>query len=211
LRLHRSRTGRLLAPLWLTAERRQAFDRISGEIVVHDLSKGIPAASGTVDAVYHSHVLEHIDRDRVPGFLAEVHRVLRPRGVHRICVPNFERYVRDYLASLEYGRANHDETLVPLIAQSVQREAYGTSLQSPLRRRIENLLLGDARKRGQTHQWAYDPLNLRQILESAGYVDFEIVTPTASRIHGWSTTGLDTDADGTVHKPGSIWAEAVKP
>ena len=179
--------------------------------MLHDLSKGIPAASDTVDAVYHSHVLEHIDRNHVPAFLAEIHRVLRPGGIHRICVPNFERHVREYLASLEEERPIHDETLVPLIAQSVQREAYGTSLQAPLRRRLENLLLGDARRRGQTHQWAYDSLNLRQIVEAAGYIDFEIVTPTDSRIHGWSTMGLDTDAEGTIYKPGSIWAEAVKP
>lgn len=69
------------------------------QVVVHDLKKGIPAPAASVDAVYHSHVLEHIDRDAVPGFFADIARVLRPGGVHRIVVPDLERYAHEYLDS----------------------------------------------------------------------------------------------------------------
>ena len=82
---------------------------------MHDLKKGIPAADDSADAVYHSHVLEHVDREAVPGFMAEALRVLKPGGVHRIVVPDFERHVRDYLSSLDSGAPNHDESLVPLL------------------------------------------------------------------------------------------------
>src|ERR1700761_5516850 len=87
LRLRRSPTGRRLARLWLRGYRTTAFNGLAEDIVVHDLRRGIPAADATVDAVYHSHLLEHIDRDRVDGFLREVHRVLKPGGIHRIVVP----------------------------------------------------------------------------------------------------------------------------
>jgi SAM-dependent methyltransferase len=201
----------VLAPLWLRGHRGEAFRQIKGDVVVHDLRKGIPVDSGSVDAVYHSHVLEHIDREDIPAFMAEIHRVLKPGGIHRMAVPNFGRDARDYLESLEQERPNHDDMLIPLLAQSVQREAHGTSLQSPLRRRVENLVLGDARRRGQTHQWAYDRVNLHQILEANGFVDFEVVEPNQSKIPGWVETGLEVDPDGTIYKPGSLWVEARKP
>jgi SAM-dependent methyltransferase len=195
----------------LRGYRLEKFRGINGEIVVHDLRQGIPAQDESADAVYHSHVLEHIDREYVPGLLAEIFRVLRPGGVHRIVVPHFERQVREYLASLDAERPDHDERVRALMGQSVQREACGSQLQSPMRRRIENLLLGDARRRGHTHQWAWDRVNLRLALEEAGFAEVEEVGPTKSRIDEWVAMGLDTDSDGTVDKPGSLWVEAIRP
>jgi predicted SAM-dependent methyltransferase len=211
LRLQRSRIGRAFADLWLRSYRREHFNSIAGAIVVHDLRKGIPAADDSADAVYHSHVLEHVDRAEVPGFMAEVLRVLKPRGLHRIVVPNFERHVRDYLASLDSGAPNHDDTFVPLLEWSVLREARGTQAQPPFRRRVENLVLGDARKRGQTHQWGYDRLNLAQVLEANGFVDVQQVDVNVSAIPGWVEIGLDIEPDGSPHKRGSLYMEARKP
>ena len=105
------------------------------DVLVHDLKKGIPAPDGSVDAVYHSHLLEHVDRDAVPAFLAEIWRVLRPGGVHRVVVPDLERYAGDYLDSLERGlgdpqaRGWHDAKVSQMILQMVRREAWGTSKQ----------------------------------------------------------------------------------
>ncbi len=211
LRLRSSPVGRIAARVLVRGYRREAFDSLCGELVVHDLRKGIPAETGSVDAVYHSHALEHIDREAVPAFFAEILRVLVPGGIHRIVVPDFELGVRDYLASLERGDSAHDEALVPLLAQSVQREAFGTSLQGPVRRRIENLILGDARKRGQTHQWMYDRLNLAQALGASGFVDMTQHQAHTSAIPRWDETGLDLLPDGSPYKPGSLYMEARKP
>jgi SAM-dependent methyltransferase len=211
LRVHQSRLGRKLAPLVLRGTRLEAFRALDSEIVVHDLRKGIPVNSESVDAVYHSHVLEHIDGKDVSAFFAEVHRVLRPGGVHRVVVPDLEAHVQMYLASLDEVRTDHDEAIYGLIGQSVRREAGGTSQQRPLRRRIENLVLGDARKRGETHQWAWDHLNLRQALERAGFRDFRTLSATDSQIPDWAMIGLDVNCDGTPYKSDSLWAEAIKP
>ena len=119
--------------------------------------------------------------------------------------------MRRYLESLEAESVDHDESLVPLLAQSVQREAYGTSLQRPLRRKVENLLLGDARKRGQTHQWMYDRLNLQQALEAAGFERVVRHRFDTSAIPGWNEIGLDALPDGSAYKPGSLYVEAQKP
>ena len=152
------------------AERTERLRSIGENIVVHDLSKGIPAADSSVDAVYHSHMLEHLDREVAEGFMREVRRVLRPGGIQRISVPDLEGYVRAYLTDLESdnGGADHDSYVAPILEQSVRREAHGTSLQSKPRRIAENLIMGDARRRGETHQWMYDHRNLTELLERDG-------------------------------------------
>lgn len=208
--------ARRLAPLALSAERRSRFLSLDDNLVVHDLRKGIPGEFTEVDAVYHSHVLEHLDREAVPGFFAEIHRVLRSGGVHRIVVPDLERYAREYLSSLEEavgdpGRgSSHDAMVSQMILQMVRREAHGTSQQrSSIQRWLENRILGDARKRGETHMWMWDRINLKSALEQAGFRDVQVVDFETSRIADWNDLGLDRGPDGLEYKPESLYVEAL--
>ncbi|MFZ1987930.1 MAG: methyltransferase domain-containing protein [Minisyncoccia bacterium] len=50
----------------------------------------------SVDMVYGSHVAEHIPRGRLLGALREWNRVLKPGGVLRLGVPNFDSLVEIY-------------------------------------------------------------------------------------------------------------------
>lgn len=50
----------------------------------------------TVDLIYASHVMEYFDRVQVMAVLAEWRRVLRPEGVLRLAVPDFEAMVQVY-------------------------------------------------------------------------------------------------------------------
>jgi SAM-dependent methyltransferase len=217
VRLKSSRLGRRVAPLVLNPGQKAAFAAMRGELRGHDLRTGIPYPDSSVDAVYHSHVLEHIDRVHVPGFLAEVLRVLKPGGVHRVVVPDLERQAREYVASLDASLADpaaaegHEATVHTMIEQMVRREAYFTSTRPPLRRRLENLLLGDARKRGETHQWMWDRVSLPRELERAGFADPQVVDNRTSRIPDWRGYRLDEDAEGREYKTDSIYVEAVKP
>lgn len=215
-RIKRNPLARLAAPVLFNGIRLEQFRGLADNVVVHDLRKGIPLDNGAADAVYHSHVLEHIDRHAVPAFFAEIARVLRPGGVHRVVVPDLERYARGYIASLEAGLIDsvasklHDGSVSQMLLQMVRREAHGTSTQPPLRRRIENLLLGDARKRGETHMWMWDRVNLRQALEDAGFSDIRIVDWRTSRILGWENFALDQDRAGGEYKPESLYVEALR-
>jgi SAM-dependent methyltransferase len=217
LRMKRNPVARRVAPLVLSGVRREQFLALDDNFVIHDLRKGIPAEDSTVDAVYHSHVLEHLDRDAVPGFFAEIRRVLRPGGVHRVVVPDLERYAREYLSSLEKGaedpaqRRAHDATVSQMILQMVRRDASGTSRQSsPLQRWAENLFLGDARKRGETHMWMWDRVNLTCALEEAGFRDAQILDFQTSRIPEWNDLGLDRRTDGSEYKPESLYVETLR-
>jgi len=51
----------------------------------------LPAfADESVELIYNCHVLEHFHRQRVPAVLREWRRVLKPGGLLRIAVPDFE-------------------------------------------------------------------------------------------------------------------------
>jgi SAM-dependent methyltransferase len=192
----------------LAGNRAEKIRALPQSIVVHDLRKGIPTGDATVDVVYHSHVLEHIDREVAPSFMAEIHRVLKRGGVQRVVVPDFEQLGRRYVES--FGDEAHETRVADMIEQIVRREAAGTASQRPLRRRIENALLGDARKRGETHQWMYDRLTLAALLERSGFTATSVVDHATSGIPGWNDLGLDAEPDGQPYKPGSLYMEAEK-
>jgi SAM-dependent methyltransferase len=202
-----------LAPLVFRGDRLTEYRKLADNIIVHDLSRGIPYPDQSVDAVYHSHFLEHIDRHQVAGFLLEVRRVLKRGGIQRVVVPDLERVARQYLDDLDSCRngrsADHDKTVCMLIYQMVQKEASGTTKQPPVRRWLETKLLGDARKRGQTHQWMYDEGNLTEVLQEAGFGRVRIMPYNESAIPDWNDLGLDLDDCSRQYKPESIYVEAI--
>jgi predicted SAM-dependent methyltransferase len=50
-----------------------------------------PVATGTVDAIWSSHNLEHLERHEVPTALSEFMRVLRPGGHMLLTTPDLQR------------------------------------------------------------------------------------------------------------------------
>lgn len=215
IRLKGSAVGRTIAPLVITGDRRVAYDAMDGDVMRHDLRKGIPFPDQSVDGVYHSHLFEHLDRDAVAGFLAEVKRVLKPGAVHRIVVPDLEFEARRYLASLDDAVAGtatpteHEWNILLLIHQMVRRESWGTSQRTGVRRWAENTILGDARKRGETHQWMWDRVSLPAVLEEAGFKNPQVMTFNTSSLEDWPGYLLDQDEHGEEYRPGSLYVEAV--
>lgn len=217
VRLHSNRILRAVAAPLLGPTRRERLARLPDNLLVHDLARGIPVPDSSVDVIYHSHFLEHLDRDQAPLFLGRVFRALRPSGIHRVVVPDLERLCRSYLSAIdgvEHGIADardHDAHVAAIIEQSVRREAYATRGQGVMRRSLERLLLGDARRRGETHQWMYDRINLRELMQGAGFERVRVHRFDTSDIDGWARYGLDVDSDGNEYKPGSLYIEGRKP
>jgi len=217
LRIRSNPLLNLCVPLILNDDRLERFRSLPNNLMVHDLAKGIPFADNSIDVVYHSHVLEHLDRDVATLFIREIARVLKPGGILRIVVPDFERCCRAYLVHIDACEhtdkveiEKHDAYLEPVLLMSVRREAHGTSQQKPLRRFIENLLLGDARKRGETHQWMYDRFNLESLLRSNGFDNVVVQSFDTSLILAWLELGLDQDERGQEYKPESLYIEGIK-
>jgi SAM-dependent methyltransferase len=205
-----------LSRLFLSDGRLKRLNSLPDSIVVHDLRKGIPYAADSVDAVYHSHFLEHLDPPHARSFLQEVWRVLKPGGIQRIVVPDMERLCTDYLTHLKLCLADsqrapeHDRYVGGIIEQAVRREAAGASQQRPVWRTIDRLILGDARKRGETHQWMYDRVNLPSLLRSLGYKCVKVERYDTSSISDWNRFGLDRNDGDEEYKPESLYVEAFK-
>ena len=56
------------------------------DVLIHDISQGIPFPSSSYDFVFCLEVLEHVPNPF--GTLSEMHRVLKPGGVLIVSVPN---------------------------------------------------------------------------------------------------------------------------
>jgi len=73
------------------------------------------------------------------------------------------------------------------------------------------LEVGRFRLHGEVHQWMYDQFSLARALRSAGFEQSLAVGPTESQIPGWAEFYLDSEPDGAVYKPDSLYMEALKP
>src|SRR5437867_6643114 len=61
-----------------------------------DLRNPLPFPSGSVDGVFCSHVLEHFPLRDTRQIIAECHRILKPGGIFRVAVPDFEPAIAAY-------------------------------------------------------------------------------------------------------------------
>lgn len=85
--------------------------------LVEDISKLQSIKNNTVDLIYASHVLEHFGRHKYMEVLERWYEVLKPGGVIRISVPDFNSVCEHYLENKNlsllkgflYGGQNYPE------------------------------------------------------------------------------------------------------
>lgn len=103
-------------------------------------------ADNSVDLVYSSHALEYFDRLEAKEVLEEWHRILRPKGILRLAVPDFEALVKTYKT---YGRV--EKILGPLYGRMTIQTPEG---EQPI-----------------YHKTVYDFVSLKELLEQAGFTN----------------------------------------
>jgi predicted SAM-dependent methyltransferase len=123
-----------------------------------DVRHGTPFATGTVDAIYTRHVLEHFYHDELTRVLRDAHRVLRPSGGIRILVPSLEVACRAYLEG--------DDSVLMTFPRPYRSRGG----------RAVNLLFCD----GQ-HRMGFDFSLMQELLEEAGFTDIRSVRRGESR------------------------------
>lgn len=113
-----------------------------------DARRRLPHEHSTVDALYSSHMLEHLTWHEAQHFVKEAYRVLRSGGILRIAVPDLEEAVRRYLDGKAQGNDTVDNT-----------EQF-----------VELFFSKDAREFSRYgHRWMYDACTLRALLKGAGF------------------------------------------
>jgi hypothetical protein len=151
------------------------------------------------------------------------------RYLHNASVPN-EQFVVDRCGTevrniIAAGRKNRGNEQVvnqsgPAPVLSSFRRAFSLLRQPHLWRgellrrflgdEMETLQTGRFRLGGENHQWMYDSYSLGKLLLACGFKDIVIRRASESYIPEWVSYNLDTEPDGSVYKPDSLFIEAIK-
>jgi len=101
-------------------------------VKAHNIYVGIPYPNKTFDAVYHSHLLEHLPKRFAPDLFKECYRVLKPGGIIRVATPDLEQMARSYLDLLERSvegdtdaEKQYEWILIELLDQMVRNQSGG--------------------------------------------------------------------------------------
>ncbi len=141
-------------------------------------------------------------------------------------IPN-EQFVTDRCGAevrnlIAAGRKNMSSTQMAKFSSASYAKNIFSTLSRPKewRERILRLLLGNEyealqigrfRLSGENHQWMYDSYLLGHLLQACGFEEVAVRSATESYIPDWASYNLDTEPDGSVYKPDSLFIEAIKP
>lgn len=158
-------------------------------IIQRDLSKPLPYPDNTAEAVYSSHMLEHLYLDDARALLRECFRVLRPGGLIRFAVPDGEQWARDLLA------AGDDPGGVAAMKYQEMLRAHPNS--KPAGRAKVAFVAGS-----NWHKWQPTRGLMRELFREAGFVEFTEQTFRSGRFPDLAQVELRED---------SMFFEATKP
>jgi SAM-dependent methyltransferase len=146
----------------------------------------IPCPDNSADAVYSSHMIEHLDRREACAFLIEAGRVLRPGGVLRLAAPDLALLIGKYVATGD--------------ADAFVEDIYmGQARPAGLLPRAKFAFVGP-----RHHLWMYDGQSLSRLLGDAGFADVAVMPAGKTNIA--DPEGLDLEERAEE----SVYVEAVK-
>jgi SAM-dependent methyltransferase len=100
---------------------------LSEEIEHWEAKQGVPFKSGSVDFVYHSHLLEHLVVEDGQILLEECFRVLKPKGILRVVVPDLEGICKAYLSAI--SRIDKGDDSAKMDAEWMRLEIYDQTIR----------------------------------------------------------------------------------
>jgi predicted SAM-dependent methyltransferase len=138
-------------------------------IVVHDVTKGLPFPDESIDVIYSSHLIEHLEPHDAFAFVCTCYRKLRSGGILRVVTPDLESLASTYLASRRQspGAAN------VFFASLCITEHPAPSLLLRVYRKLRPL---------HTHKWLYDEASLESLLAGPGFRNIRRCRHEESRI-----------------------------
>ena len=165
--------------------------------------RGLPFADGSVTHVFVSHLLEHLYYPRdVQPFLVELQRVLAPRGVVRVVVPDIQQCIEAY--------TNHDREFF-----ASRRETWPWWPENPTR--LEDFLAyagagPEPAYLFEAHKYGYDFETLERVLAAAGFTAITPSTYMASAHPQLRVDDVSAVARATYgRRHYSLFVEASKP
>lgn len=158
--------------------------------VCWDIRRGLPFADGSLEGVFSEHCLEHFPLPAVMDLLREIRRVLAPRGIARLIVPDGELYLRTYVQQ----REGHASPHFPY-----QEDDQAGGLWSPML--SVNRVFYQDRESPFGHRTIFDLQLLRTVLQQCGF-------PHAERREFRRGTDSRLLIDTPSRQPESLYVEA---
>ncbi len=177
----------------------------SSRIFIHDVRKPLPFPNGSAEAIYSSHLLEHLYFEQGKTLVRECFRVLASKGILRVVVPdlacNCPRNTSDG-TRLE-NPSTGDESLTPAdrFNQRLLMRPPAPPSDSLIYRWYTTV--ADFHQ----HKWMYDENSLKALLRAAGFADVERMPLHTSRIAGIE----QIEQPSRVANGQGICVEGVKP
>jgi SAM-dependent methyltransferase len=134
--------------------KKKGFPDYPKNIKYGDVIKGLSVPPQSAQAVYCSHVLEHMALDELRVALKNIFNYLRHGGTFRLVVPDLEQLIKTYLADPTPGAASR------FMQESYLGEKNVTRGFSAL----PTALFGRSR-----HLWMWDYKGMAEELEAAGF------------------------------------------
>ncbi len=116
-----------------------------------DVTKNIPLPDASVEIIYSSHMLEHLDKGEVDKFFIEVKRILIKGGILRLAIPDLEKLIDSYVTN------RNAEDFIDSLNICKPRPIL-------IRDKIRVLVAGS-----RHHQWLYDTNSLTKLLLRNGF------------------------------------------
>jgi SAM-dependent methyltransferase len=130
--------------------------RFPSNVEYGDIVKGIPLPSESCEAIYASHVLEHLSLGDFRAALANTYRLLASGGLFRLVVPDLELLARRYVESDD-----------PTAAISfMEATSLGVSERQRGLRGLATIWLGNS-----SHLWMWDLKSISRELATVGFAD----------------------------------------
>jgi predicted SAM-dependent methyltransferase len=152
-----------------------------------DVTKRIPLPDSSVEVLYSSHMLEHLDRNEAKMFFSEAKRVLKKGGCIRLVLPDLNKLIAQYIKSNDA-----DAFILKTLLTHNQPRTF-----------VERLKL--AMVGARNHQWMYDAPSLTRLLLSHGFEDIRIMGAGETSIK--NPHGLNLFE----REPESVYVEAIVP
>ncbi len=165
---------------WLLKKTRLLPERYSAiqwpsQVIICDATRGLPYPDGSVEIVYSSHFLEHLRPSQAQRLLKDCYRILVPRGIIRVVVPDLEKACRDYLGALqESSILSRRRSYAPYEREAEPpADAFLKYLQLVPSSEPEESLMRLARSflDRDGHKWMYDRDSLHAELAAAGFLE----------------------------------------
>jgi predicted SAM-dependent methyltransferase len=151
-----------------------------------NVSKKIPAKAGSVDVIYSSHMLEHLDRNQAIKFLHEVKRVLKPGGTIRIVLPDLRKLIERYNINKDA-----DDFILNSLLWIEQPKSFLQKLK---------FVLSGFRH----HLWMYDDRSILKLLGNVGFTSARILKVGKTKISNPGKLSLNE------REFDSLYVEAIK-